>query len=727
MITLRPPLRRSALRGSAALVLGALAFFASAEARSAPQGYVPEASVREVTADSTGYGGQLALPVGGSRILRFSQPIGRVLLGEPKVGDVIPLGERTLYVLGKAPGTTSLTVLPRGGGAGPMATLDVRVGYDVDATKRALHDIMPTEPLEVSARGEGMVLTGLMSSSAAAAQAAAVAEQYAPGHVLNLTSIRGAEQVMLSVRVAEVQRTALQQLGVNIASVFGPNGDLKTSALGTGTILNADPKATTVGELLKSMINPDAFGALGGIIQSSGWSAGVLIDALERRGLATTLAEPNLVALSGETAVFFAGGEFPVPVPQQGAGGLTTITIEYKQYGVSIGFTPTVYGDTINLLVAPEVSALDPQNSVLLQGFRIPGLTTRRAKTTVELRNGQSFAIAGLIRREFSDTMRGLPGVGSLPVFGALFRSKGYQNNETEVVIIVTARLAKPTDGRSLLLPTELRKAPDAPTFHLNGATDVPVAPPRPAPIAAASPAAEPLPRATVSLTIEKPVIPANPQVATSPSSTLAPNPTAPVAAAASAAPQRHIASAAPAAEPVARAPVSGAIPKPVILVKARVATANAAAGSATTHRPVASVAPATPAAGPLARPAPTAAAKPLIAVKSQAAATSPAATPAASATPRRTVASATPAPKPLARPASKAAAKPLIAAKAAVATSPVAGPGAAWTAPYPPVASVASAAKPPAPAAVSTDADEPAIAVKSPVATSPAATPAAP
>ncbi|MDB5449293.1 MAG: pilus assembly protein CpaC, partial [Phenylobacterium sp.] len=448
MITLRPPLRRSALRGSAALVLGALAFFASAEARSAPQGYVPEASVREVTADSTGYGGQLALPVGGSRILRFSQPIGRVLLGEPKVGDVIPLGERTLYVLGKAPGTTSLTVLPRGGGAGPMATLDVRVGYDVDATKRALHDIMPTEPLEVSARGEGMVLTGLMSSSAAAAQAAAVAEQYAPGHVLNLTSIRGAEQVMLSVRVAEVQRTALQQLGLNnINALWDTTGALNIAAGG----INADAVANLLGRTTSG----------------KNWTIQALFDALERKGFASTLAEPNLVALSGETAVFFAGGEFPIPVPQLGAGAFTTITIEYKQYGVSIGFTPTVYGDTINLLVAPEVSALDPANSVQLQGFRIPGLTTRRAKTTVELRNGQSFAIAGLIRREFSDSMRGLPGASSLPIFGSLFRSTGYQNNETEVVIIVTAQLAKPTDRRNLLVPTDLRQGPDAASLYL--------------------------------------------------------------------------------------------------------------------------------------------------------------------------------------------------------------------------------------------------------------------
>ncbi|RAK60809.1 hypothetical protein DJ021_13820 [Phenylobacterium hankyongense] len=468
MITLRRPHRRSTLREPVALLIGALAFFASAEARCAPKGYVAEASVREVTADSAGYGGQLSLPVGGSRILRFSQPIGRILLGEPKVGDVIPLGERTLYVLGKAPGSTSLTVLPRGGGAGPMATLDLRVGYDVDATQRALREIMPGEPLEVSARGEGVVLTGLMSSAVAAARAAAVAEQYAPGHVLNLTSIRGAEQVMLSVRVAEVQRTALRQLGLNNINALWQRPDGLTPLTG----------------VLPFALNPDAVANLFGRSTSGkDWTVQALFDALERKGYASTLAEPNLVALSGETAVFFAGGEFPVPVPQLGnVAGASTITIEYKQYGVSIGFTPTVYGDTINLLVAPEVSALDPANSVQLLGFRIPGLTTRRAKTTVELRSGQSFAIAGLIRREFSDSMRGLPGASNLPIFGSLFRSTGYQNNETEVVIVVTAQLAKPTDRRNLLLPTDLSHGPDGPSLYLGGATDTPAVAPRPPP-----------------------------------------------------------------------------------------------------------------------------------------------------------------------------------------------------------------------------------------------------
>jgi pilus assembly protein CpaC len=270
----------------------------------------------EVAVDEAGYGGQVNLAIGGSRILRFNRPIGRVMLGDPKIGDVIALGERTLYVLAKAPGATSLTVLPRDRAGPPLATLDLRIGYDVDNLKRALHEIMPDEPLDVTARGDGVVLTGLLSSSAVAARAAALAERYAPEHVVNLTSIRGAEQVMLSVRVAEVQRSALTQLGLNNINALWDPTHLLT--LGAGTL------------------NSDAVANLLGRTAGGNWTVQGLFDALERRGFASTLAEPNLVALSGETAVFFAGGEFPIPVPQVGAvGASSTITIEYKQYGVS--------------------------------------------------------------------------------------------------------------------------------------------------------------------------------------------------------------------------------------------------------------------------------------------------------------------------------------------------------------------------------------------------------
>lgn len=415
----------------------------------------PEGGARAVVADRSGYAGQLALPIGGSKILKFAQPIGRVMLGDPKVADVVPLGERTLYVLGKSAGASSLTVLPAGDGTRPIAAMDLHVGFDVDALKRGLTQVIPGEPITASLQGDAVVLSGLVSSSAVAARAQALAEHYAPDKVVNLMSVRGPEQVMLQVHVAEVQRSVARQLG--LTQLQGGFNDAGTVTL---------PQIT---------LNPNAFANLGlSTMIGKNITLQGLFEALESKGYASVLAEPTLTALSGETAVFFAGGEFPVPVPQLGAPGQSQITVDYKQYGVSVGFTPTVYGDTINLVVAPEVSALDKSNSVTLQGFNIPGITTRRAKTTVEVRDGQSFAIAGLIRREFSDTLRGLPGAGSIPILGALFRSTAYQNNETEVVIIVTAHLAKPTDRRNLILPTDTRVAPSPGELFLTSTTDKP-------------------------------------------------------------------------------------------------------------------------------------------------------------------------------------------------------------------------------------------------------------
>jgi pilus assembly protein CpaC len=451
--------RALALAGALLLALASPAearrHHAHGHAAQRPAAAPADAAVRFVAADPAGYGGQLALPIGGSKILKFAQPIGRVMVGDPKVADVVPLSDRTIYVLGKAAGASSLTVLAAGGER-PLAAIDLRVGYDLDGVRRALHDILPDEGLKVSAEGGGLVLSGVASSSVAAARAQAIAEQYAPQKVVNLASVRGPEQVMLQVHVAEVQRTALMQLGLSH--------------------LNAGWDGTDFGPLVTQPLNPDAFVSLIGRMKiNNDLTLEGVINALETKGYASTLAEPTLTALSGETAVFFAGGEFPVPVPQiSSGGGQSTITVDYKQYGVSVRFTPTVYGDTINLQVAPEVSALDRSNSVTVQGFNIPGISTRRAKTTIELRNGQSFAIAGLIKRDFTDSLSGFPGASKIPILGALFRSTSYQNNETEVVIIVTAHLAQPTDRKNLRLPTDSRVAPSEAQLLLTPTTDEP-------------------------------------------------------------------------------------------------------------------------------------------------------------------------------------------------------------------------------------------------------------
>lgn len=391
-------------------------------------------------ADHAGASSAIGLPVGGSHILRFDRPVGRVYLGNSEVADVIALTDRSIYLLGKEAGTSALTIMERGQRSTPMATYTVQVGVDAIGLRRTLHEVMPGEDIEVRIAGDGLILSGAASSSASAGRAASIAERFAADRIVNSMTIAAAEQVMLEVRVAEVQRNELTAMGLS-TSVLWANG-------------------TDAASLLSGIINPDAFALLSGAGVSGDYTISAVLDALERRGVVTTLAQPTLVALSGETANFFAGGEFPIPVAAYDDENSRRITIEFKQFGVAVAFTPTVIGDTINLAVAPEVSALDRNNSIRLNGTEIPALTTRRAQTTVELRSGQSFAIAGLIRRDFTDNIDGIPGISRLPFLGALFRSARFERQESEVVIIVTARRAQPTTLDELSLPTDLFSAP---------------------------------------------------------------------------------------------------------------------------------------------------------------------------------------------------------------------------------------------------------------------------
>jgi pilus assembly protein CpaC len=392
-------------------------------------------------ADYASYGGAIGVPVGGAQILHFDRPVGRIYLGSSEVADVIAMTDRSIYLLGKRAGTSSLTIMERGQRSTPMARYTVQVGVDALGLRRTLHEVMPEESIEVRLAGDGLVLSGSASSSAAAERATSIAQRFAPDRVVNSMTLAAAEQVMLEVNVSEVRRSELMAMG------------LRTNIRWTDT----DDAAS----LVSGIINPDAFATLSGTFVTGDYTIKAVLDALEQRGIVTTLARPTLVALSGETANFFAGGEFPIPVAVDEDGdGDSRITIEFKQFGVAVAFTPTVIGDTINLHVAPEVSALDRNNAIRLFGTEIPALTTRRAQTTVELRDGQSFAIAGLIRRDFTDGIDGLPGAARIPFFGALFRSTSFEREESEVVIIVTARRARPTTLDQLATPTDLFNAP---------------------------------------------------------------------------------------------------------------------------------------------------------------------------------------------------------------------------------------------------------------------------
>lgn len=440
-----------------------------------PVTVVPHAAAQSaspVDVASGPHGGTFEVPVNKSQVLRVDQAFGQALIGNPEIADIMPLTNRSLYVLGKKPGSTSLTLYDRNKNL--IAVVDLVVGPDVMGLKKQLHDLMPNERVGARISNDAIVLSGIVSSGTAVDRARQIAETYAPGKVVNMMAVGSSQQVLLEVRFSEMLRSAAKQIGVS--SAFSSDSGKFLGSTGSSVSLLADESGNPVialGEIL------DTFGILSGSFDIGKLNITGFFDALERKGVVNTLAEPNLVALSGETASFLAGGEFPIPVSQDsggggGGGGLSrSITVEFKPFGVSLGFTPTVLEDgLINLVVAPEVSSIDPSASVVINGLTIPGLQTRRAKTTLELRDGQSFAIAGLIRNDFQDTVRQFPVLGSIPIIGSLFRSTGFQKQETELVIIVTPRLVKPTTPESLAVPTDRAAAPNELDLFLLGRTD---------------------------------------------------------------------------------------------------------------------------------------------------------------------------------------------------------------------------------------------------------------
>lgn len=411
------------------------------------------------------HGGEIQVPLNKSQILRVDRPFAQALIGNDEIADVLPMTDRSVYVLGKKIGTTSLTLYDHQKRL--IAVVDVAIGPDVVGLRGQLKELLPREQIATRMSNDAIVLSGVVSSGPAVGRAAQIAETFAPGKVVNMLSVGAAQQVMLEVRFSEMKRSAAKQLGFNHAFTSNNGrfmGGVGNTAPGTALLTdgNGAPTINIEGIL-------DTFGIGTGQFKLGGLNLVSAIDALERKGVITTLAEPTLIALSGETASFLAGGEFPIPVSQSGGSGnnsngggnnVNSITIEFKPFGVSLAFTPTVLEDgIINLAVAPEVSSIDPSASVTINGLIIPGLQTRRARTTLELRDGQSFALAGLMRKDFQDTVRQFPVLGSLPIIGTLFRSTGFQKEDTELVIIVTPRLVRPVSPQDIALPTD-RVAP---------------------------------------------------------------------------------------------------------------------------------------------------------------------------------------------------------------------------------------------------------------------------
>ena len=361
---------------------------------------------------------------GKPRTIRTGSPFYEIVIGDPEIANVSPLTDRSFYVLGNALGTTGIALFDENKQL--VGTVDIEVTLDTERLASTIREAVPGSDIEVSSANGRLVLSGSAEDAVAAEKASSIASRFAGEEaVINSVDISSSQQVQLNVRFVEINRQVGHELSTKIgASYVGPGG---------GVSFNSQPKATT-----STAISDIIAG-----FTSGGFSIDVAIKALEDRGVARRLAEPNLIARSGEMASFLAGGEFPIPV----AADDNKVTVAYKKYGVSLDFTPTVLADgLISLDIEPEVSSIDASASYRVNDIAIPGFIVRRAKTSVDLKSGQSFMIAGLLQSQNDITTQRLPGVSRLPVIGALFSSKAYQRRETDLVIIITPYLVKPMD-----------------------------------------------------------------------------------------------------------------------------------------------------------------------------------------------------------------------------------------------------------------------------------------
>lgn len=441
-----------------------------------------------------GASSSVVVPVSRSELVTSKSDIAQVLVADQEIADVYAHGTNAFSVIGKKMGRTTIRAFDKDGKE--LRVFDVSVGYDLPAIRRALKSFLPDEQIAVDMVGNNIALTGQISNASVADKAVRIASEFikspmfgggeligagigagsgagaaAPDAgsaqgVLNLLEVVSGQQVVLRVRIGEVKREALKTLGVDLNAVNRAGGNL--FALGTGGGIgslvapsSSSDTSLSFGQfLLPGGRQPtNTRGLLYGRWQPNGGNGDTLagaIKALEQDGLFKLLAEPNLTAVSGEQAEFLAGGEIPVPVPQSGGTGGGDVAIEYKTFGVAVRFKPYVLSENrIRVEVQPEVSELDQANAVTVGGVSVPALTTRRAKTTVELAPGESFMIAGLIRDQARGSISQLPGVKDLPVLGALFRSTEFQRSETELVIAVTPYVVDPVKSSDIKFPTD--------------------------------------------------------------------------------------------------------------------------------------------------------------------------------------------------------------------------------------------------------------------------------
>lgn len=423
------------------------------------------------SAAKSGYNG-VFVPLNRAELVTTNADIGQVIVATPEIADVYAHGLRKISVIGKRLGKTNVRIFDKQNNV--IRAFDVDVGYDLPAIRRTLWQFMKDEPIAVDMVSTNLALSGEVSSPAAAEKAVRIVEQFMdsgpasgsgggsqaeaqanansgnlPTHkVLNLMKVVSGQQVMLRVRVGEVRRTAVKQLGMGNHFIY--NFGKAAIELGTGSMNNLND-ATNV-----FSTSGDSTAAGGVVYNGNKFSLGAVIEAMEQDGLFKTLAEPNLVAMSGEEAEFLAGGEFPVPVAQTSGNGGSTNTVQFKPYGVAVKFIPFVISENrIRMTVQPEVSEIDRSESTSGNGLSIPGVTTRRAKTTVELAPGESYMIAGLLSDRTNTNISEVPGVAEIPILSALFRSNAFQRNETELVIAVTPYIVDPLKATDVRMPTD--------------------------------------------------------------------------------------------------------------------------------------------------------------------------------------------------------------------------------------------------------------------------------
>jgi len=411
---------------------------------------------------------KLTLVSGRSMIFETPRPVTRISEPDPAVLQYVIVSPHQIYLTGKSAGITNLIIWHDDK---RFTVRDIEVVYDVSRLKEKLHEVFPEEKdLQVIATSDSITLLGRVSSTAKLSHALSLAEAFTPknaddtrGKIINLVQVGGIHQVMLEVRIAEMKRTIANRLGINITAVTRGGNFGITTLGGLSQVVKANDAVLGAGPLglaYSSAVNA-LFRFTTGNVTWTGF-----IDALNQDGLVKILAKPTLITQSGQTASFLAGGEYPIPI----SGGFGETTIEFKEFGVRLVFTPTVLNeDKISIQVEPEVSELDFSFALRLEGYVIPGLSTRKAATVVELGDGQSFAIAGLLQETIKEDIQKYPLLGNIPILGALFRSSSFQKSETELVIIATPHLVKPLEPKDVVLPGEHFTEPSYTEFFLEG------------------------------------------------------------------------------------------------------------------------------------------------------------------------------------------------------------------------------------------------------------------